>query len=218
MATDALLEDLDRYARDGGHLVLGFRAGYADEHARMRALVGPGLLRAAAGASYTEFSNLARPLPVRPVQLDEGFAVGELDGAHATAWAEGLELEGAQALLTYDHPHYGRFPVVTTHAYGSGRVTYVGTLPDPALGKAVAGWVLRTSGHVHRWPDLPDSVRHTSATGADGRRVHYLNNWSWSATEITAAGAFRDVISGETFVSHEGIHMGSWGSRVLAEL
>ena len=215
VAADGVLNDLEQYARVGGHLVLGFRAGYADEHARMRASVGPGSLRTATGASYTEFANLARPLPVRAV---EGFAPGELDGAHATAWAEGLELEGAQALLSYDHPHFGRFPVVTTHAYGAGRVTYVGTLPDPALGKAVAAWVLRTSGHVQGWPNIPEHVRHTSATGAAGRRLHFLNNWSWTSTEVTAVGTLRDVVSGDNFVTNERIHMRSWGARVLAEM
>jgi hypothetical protein len=36
--------------------------------------------------------------------------------ARATAWADGLQLEGASALAGYDHPHFGRFPAATTAA------------------------------------------------------------------------------------------------------
>jgi beta-galactosidase len=63
-------------------------------------------------------------------------------GARATAWADGLELEGATPLATYDHRHFGRFAAATTHRFGQGQVTYVGTLPDPAFGRAIAGFVL----------------------------------------------------------------------------
>ena len=65
IADDMLLDLLDAYARAGGHLVLGFRSGYADDEARPRAEVMPGRLREAVGASYGEYTNLAVPVPLR---------------------------------------------------------------------------------------------------------------------------------------------------------
>ena len=65
IADDMLLDLLDGYARAGGHLVLGFRSGYADDEARPRAEVMPGRLREAVGASYGEYTNLAVPVPLR---------------------------------------------------------------------------------------------------------------------------------------------------------
>ena len=59
VADDMLLDLLDAYARAGGHLVLGFRSGYADDEARPRPEVMPGRLREAVGASYGEYTNLA---------------------------------------------------------------------------------------------------------------------------------------------------------------
>ncbi|WP_308311401.1 beta-galactosidase trimerization domain-containing protein [Streptomyces sp. D2-8] len=53
-------------------------------------------------------------------------------GAHALHWADGLRPQGAETLAAYAHPHFGRWPAVTTHRHGAGRVTYVGTVPDPA--------------------------------------------------------------------------------------
>ena len=65
IADDVLLDLLDAYARAGGHLVLGFRSGYADDEARPRPEVMPGRLREAVGASYAEYTNLAVPVPLR---------------------------------------------------------------------------------------------------------------------------------------------------------
>ena len=140
------------------------------------------------------------------------------EGAHATGWVEGLELEGAQALASYKHPHFGRFPVVTTHPHGSGRVTYLGTLPDPALGRAVAAWALRATGLEPGWPGLPSQVTNTSATGTGGRRLHFLNNWSWTPTSVRAGVGLRDVLTGDDFVTDGPIDLGAWDARVLAEV
>ena len=127
-----LLDLLDAYARAGGHLVLGFRSGYADDEARPRAEVMPGRLREAVGASYGEYTNLAAPVPLRQ-GTDAGFVLPE--GAAATAWADALVPEGAETLVGYEHPHLGRWAAVTTNAHGDGRVTYVGTLPDRRAGR-----------------------------------------------------------------------------------
>ena len=87
VADDVLVDLLDAYARAGGHLVLGFRSGYADDEARPRAEVMPGRLREAVGASYGEYTNLAVPVRLRK-GADAGFVLP--DGAAATAGRMGL--------------------------------------------------------------------------------------------------------------------------------
>src|SRR6185295_7929611 len=62
VADDALLERLSQYAANGGHLLLTFKSGYADEFSRIRWSRAPGLFREAIGASYQEFSNLSSSL------------------------------------------------------------------------------------------------------------------------------------------------------------
>ena len=49
-------------------------------------------------------------------------------------------------LAYYDHPHFGRFPAIVSQSFGKGRVTYCGTLPNLALSKALAEWVLAQAG------------------------------------------------------------------------
>jgi beta-galactosidase len=177
IASDAVLDLLVEYARAGGHLVIGPRTGYADPEARARAEVAPGRLRAAAGVCYSEYENLLDPLPV----------LG-LDG-HATRWADRLIVDNAEVLAEFDHPGGGRRPVVTSKAFGAGRVTVVGTVPDAALARAVFG---RAMSPV--WPDLPESVTALSAVNPAGERLWFLHNWSGSAVVVEPLSGLVDVL------------------------
>ncbi|WP_036961500.1 beta-galactosidase, partial [Promicromonospora kroppenstedtii] len=113
IADDDWLQWLERYAAAGGHLVLGIRTGYEDEEARARAERKPAHLSAAAGVFYDEFASIDAPLPVHGT---DGFDVPAeaLADAHATSWVDGLQVLDADPLVEYEHPHFGRWPAVTT--------------------------------------------------------------------------------------------------------
>jgi beta-galactosidase len=209
IAGDALLERLDAYARAGGHLVLSFRTGYADEEARPRAEVMPGPLREAVGARYQEYTNLSAPVPVRGLP---GFELP--DGIAATAWADALELEGANALVHYEHPHLGRWPVVTTRVHGQGRVTYIGTLPDRAFAVELAR---RLAPERDAWAERPESVTVTSGRTAAGRRVRFVANWSWDPAGFSLPVPVQDVLSGDEMALGAPLDLGPWDIRVLLE-
>src|SRR4051794_17029360 len=208
VAPDALLETLEAYARAGGHLVLSFRCGYADEEARPRPEIMPGRLREAAGVSYTEYTNLTTPAALT------GAAGFDLPGgAAATAWADALEPEGADVLVRYDHPHLGRWAAVTTHPHGRGRVTYVGTLPDRSLAVALARW-LRPAQDA--WVARPDTVTVTGARTAAGR-VRFASNWSWKTARLELPVAVRDLLSGDDLALGAPLDLEPWDTRVLLE-
>jgi beta-galactosidase len=209
VADDALLDVLVEYAQAGGHLVLGFRSGYADEEARARAEVMPGRLRAAVGASYGEYTNLTAPVPLRG---RGDLALGER--ATATAWADALVRDGAESLVDYEHPHLGRWAAVTTHAHGRGRVTYVGTLPDSELAVALGRW-LRPG--PDPWTDRPPSVTVTGARNREGERVMFVSNWSWDRVSVPLPVAARDLLSGTDLGPGGVLELESWDVRVLLE-
>jgi beta-galactosidase len=212
IANDALLGRLVAYAEAGGHLLVSFRCGYADEHARARWTRPPGILREAVGASYQEYSNLAVPLGM--VAAD-GFALPA--GACATAWADGLEVEGATPLAAYDHRHLGRFAAATTHRFGQGQVTYVGTLPDPAFGRAVAEFVLQQAGVRSRWADLPPSARVTGASTGEGRRLWFVSNWAWAPVTVPTPVAGVSLLSGRAVREGGSVELGAWDVDIVVE-
>ncbi|MFI6935884.1 beta-galactosidase [Streptomyces sp. NPDC050287] len=211
LAADSTLDWFAAYAEAGGHLVLGPRTGYADHEARARQEPAPGRLTGAAGVTYDEFSNLAADIPVRstpggPLDLPEA--------ATATRWADGLTVTDAEVLVTYDHPHFGRWPAVTTRRHGAGRVTCVGTVPGHGLAQALATWLAPASRST--WRDLPASVTVTSGTSPDGRRVHIVHNWSWEPASVPAPVDLTDALAGTPLPAGAALDLGAWDVRVFA--
>jgi beta-galactosidase len=219
IASDEELRWLDAYALAGGHLIVGIRTGYEDHEARARLERKPAFLTGASGISYDEFSNLERPLPVLagPDAVARGFEVPP--ASTATLWADGVIVDDADVLVTYEHPHFSRFPAVTTRAHGSGRVTYVGTVPDLALATAIVDWAVQTAPATHsEWRRTAPSQTVTSATNRHGERVHFVHNWAWEESAFILPVAVTDVVSGASLAAGETVHLGSWDVRILAEM
>ncbi|MEU5118180.1 beta-galactosidase [Streptomyces asoensis] len=210
LAADSMLDWFAAYAEAGGHLVLGPRTGYADHEARARHEAAPGRLTEVAGVRYDEFSNLVGEIPVRSAP---GAPFGLPEGATASRWADALTVTDAEVLVTYDHPHFGRWPAVTSRRHGAGRVTYVGTAPGRDLARALAAWLAPAARQT--WRDLPDSVTATSATAPDGRRVHVVHNWSWEPVDVTVPVDLSDVLSGAAVPVGTALGLGPWDVRVL---
>ncbi|MGW3295766.1 beta-galactosidase [Streptomyces xiamenensis] len=214
-ADDDQLRWLREYAAAGGHLVLGIHTGYGDEEARARTERKPAHLGEAAGVRYYEFSTLRTPLPVHapdssPLRLPEH--------ATATRWADGLRVDDAQVLAAYRHPHFSRWPAVTTRAHGAGRITYVGTVPDPALAAAVLEWAAAQSPGPHgAWRPAADTQTVTGATAGDGTRLRFVHNWSFTPSTFPLPAAARDVLSGKELAAGTALDLGPWDVRVLAE-
>ncbi|GAA3641319.1 beta-galactosidase [Kineosporia mesophila] len=179
VADDADLELLRDYAAAGGHLVIGVRTGYGDQEARARVEVAPARLDGPGGVHYDEYTNIDAPIPVTG-----GETLVLSEAAAATAWIDGLIPDGAQTLATYDHPQLGRFPAVVTHPHDAGRITTVGTVPNPALAASLVGWLVPTTiaDQIVHNPDLPVTV--SSGLLPDGRRAWFLFNWSGQETTV----------------------------------
>ena len=211
VADDATLEGLKAYAAAGGHLVLTPRTGYADEEAVARHEVMPGTLREAAGLRYEEFTNLTEPVHVLPV--------GEptLTGA-GTGWADGLIVEGADVLAGYEHPHLRQFAAIATNAFGSGRVTYVGTVPDRELSRSLAHWITTASVPDDPWRTCwPLPVRCTSSRAADGRVVRFVHNWDWEPTKFTVPARASRLGSDKPIDAGGTLSLGPWDVQILVE-
>jgi beta-galactosidase len=210
VADDALLTWLRDYAAAGGHLVIGPRTAYGDDEGRARLEVKPAHLAEAGGVRYQEFSNLSEPLAA----VAETDAITLSDGAAATDWVDGLISDGAKVIIGYDHPYFGRFPTVVSNEHGRGRITTVGTVPNPALAADLVQWLAPQ--HNQRWEALPPSVTVHSATNADGERIHVVHNWSWTPTHFNLPREMTDILA-EADLSTRDLELGPWDVRVLAE-
>ncbi|MFJ4978172.1 beta-galactosidase [Streptomyces coeruleorubidus] len=210
IAADSTLDWFAAYAEAGGHLLLGPRTGYADHEARARAELAPGRLTEAAGVSYDEFSNLVHDIPLRatpdsPLKLPPD--------ATATQWADGLTVDDADVLASYDHPHFGRWPAITTRRHGAGRVTTVGTVPGRGVARALAAWLAPAA--RNGWQNLPETVTATTGTAPDGRRVHIVHNWSWEPASVPAPVELSDALDSASLPAGAALELGPWDVRVF---
>jgi beta-galactosidase len=217
-ASDPTLETLVEYARLGGRLVLGPRTGYGDDEGRMRPVRAPAILGSAAGVGYREFAALAEPIEVER----EGVVVGTAHG-----WVDGLEPDGADIVLGYRHPLFGRWAAVSRREVGLGTITTVGTLLERATLAAVM--TDAAGGPRHDAPGAtanpvapailaarPASVTAHSLTGAQGR-VWVVHNWSPEARTVRIAADAASVLDDTVHRAGTEVGLAPWDVRVWRE-
>ena len=139
VAEDAVLDHLKAYAEAGGHLLIGIRTGYGDELARARHAVAPDRLAGPAGVHYDEYSNISAPLTVSAA----GAGLDLAAGAAGTDWVDVLQVDSARRGPRV-RPQRARGPgrADDDGRYGRGRISYLATVPNPALGRSIGRWLL----------------------------------------------------------------------------
>jgi beta-galactosidase len=198
--------------RNGGHVLMTFKSGFANENSAVRWELAPGPLRQAAGFTYQEFSNLEKPLALKGDPLHGG------DENEVSDWAEFLRPTTAKALAYYDHPFFGRWPAITSNHFGSGTLTYEGTVLSDKLQSAVVLEELRDAGLAGPDQSLPASVRVKHGVGRDGRQLHYFLNYSSSPATVTYSyAAGRDLLGDRSIAQGQQAVIGPWDLMIVQE-
>lgn len=211
IADDALLQRIADYVHNGGHVLMAFKSGFANENSAVRHERAPGPLRAAAGFSYQEYSNLENPLALK----GDPMHVGEANQVHA--WAEFLKVDTAEPLAFYDHPFFGQWPAMTRNNFGTGTLTYEGTALSDGLQNAMVLDELKRDGLSGPDQALPAGVHVQHGINAKGRRLHYYFNYSSSpATFAYTYGSATDLLTARAFSTGQQVNVGPW-DVVIAE-
>ncbi|TIH40905.1 beta-galactosidase [Subtercola vilae] len=212
-AADDELEWLDAYAAAGGHLVLGPRTAYADREGRARVEVKPALLTDASGIWYDEFANLNSDIALSVADPEGDTSFDLPTDARATAWIDGLNVTDATPLVSYEHPHFGQWPAITTRTHGVGDVTVVGTLPNQSLAEALMRWLVPEP--IAGWADLPPSITVASSSTAAGDRIFVVHNWSWQSLSASAPTGLRDLLDDTVLAEGAAVTFGPWDVRLF---
>ncbi|HKD61550.1 MAG TPA: beta-galactosidase [Terracidiphilus sp.] len=212
ISDDALLHRISDYVKSGGHVVMTFKSGFANENSAVRWERAPGPLREAAGFSYQEFSNLEHPLALR----GDPFHVGS--ASQVSYWAEFLMTEHAKALAWYDHPFFGKWPAITENQFGSGTLLYEGTYLSNTLQTAVLKQALEEAGLSGPDQSEPAAVHVTHGVNRVGKRVHYYFNYS--GAEVKASypyGGGSNLLNGSDVAKGDALPLGPWDLAIIEE-
>ena len=211
ISDDALLNKIADYVHNGGHVLMTFKSGFANENSAVRWERAPGPLRAAAGFNYQEFSNLEKPLALKGDPLHAGTE------NLVSKWAEFLQVETAKPLAFYDHPFFGRWPAITRNRYGTGTLTYEGTALSDKLQDIVVLDTLRASGLASSDQQLPPTVRLKQGMNSKGKRIHYYLNYSSAPASFKYGyAAATDLLTGNQLSKGALVKVGPW-DLVIAE-
>jgi beta-galactosidase len=161
LCTDAAADGLRRYVEGGGHLLMSFFSGIADECDRIRLGGYPGAFRELLGLRVEEFWPLS-----------DGERAGLSSGGGADLWADHIVPEGAEVLAAYTGGPLSGLPAVTRHAFGAGTATYLGTRPDEHSMRDLVADTLRLAGVAPVVAGLPAGVEAVRR----GRHLFLLNH------------------------------------------
>lgn len=213
VADDALLKKISDYVHNGGHVLMTFKSAFTNENSAVRWERAPGPLRDAAGFTYQEFSNLEHPLALK----DDPLHVAP-EANKVSAWAEFLQLTTAKPLAFYDHPFFGRWPAITRNQFGSGALTYEGTMLSDALQQAMVLDVLRDSGLTSSDQALPSSVRVKHGANPAGKHLHFYLNYSNSPATFTYAyGPAHDLLTAHATPKQSSVSLAPWDLAIMEE-
>jgi beta-galactosidase len=168
----------------GGHAVVTFFSGIADEADRVRPGGYPGAFRELLGVNTEEFAPV---LPGRTLTL--------ASGKTATAWSERTRARGAEVFDTFaDGPSIGRPAITRNRIAGGGDAWYLATnldadALDDVLRDAAAG-----AGAVPQGDERLPGLEVIRRVGED-RSYRFLINHSTHDVEVPATG--HELVTGE---------------------
>jgi beta-galactosidase len=212
IADDALLQRISDYVKDGGHVVMTFKSGFANENSAARWVRAPGPLREAAGFSYQEFSSLEHPLALK----DDPFQTGSDN--RVSYWSEFLMPEHAKPLAYYDHPFFGKWPAITENEFGRGTLLYEGTYLSDKLQTAVLRGTLQKLGLIGPDQQLPATVHVEHGVNRLGKRLHYYFNYSSAEAKVTYAyPAGTNLLDGKPAANGAVFTLAPWDLAIIEE-
>ena len=186
----ALADHLIDYVRNGGHLILGPRSGMKDEYNSLNPQRQPGPLVESLGGRVEQFYALESPSLVA--------------GGTADIWAEQLSTSSPDTKVTLRYGNSNGWldnqPAMIRRALGKGSITYLGTIPDPALMLSLLKTQAAEANVQPAFGPIPDDVevcRRSNATHS----VYIFINHGKSSKDITLPKPLRELLTGKVLTT-----------------
>lgn len=209
-APDDLLNRLNAYVRNGGHIVYTFKSGFTDEYVKVRTSVQPGIIQEACGIRYSMFAQ-----PENVSLRGDPFGVGE-ENNKVDTWMELITPTTAEVLATYDHPHWGSYAAVTCNIYGKGVATYIGCLPSAKVMSKILETAVKNAGLLGTDQQLRFPLIVKSGVNEQGKTVRYYFNYSDERLRFRYPYAKgKELLSGESVNQDQVVELPRWGFAII---
>jgi beta-galactosidase len=211
-APTSLLERINEFVKKGGHLLVTYRSGFSDENVQVRTTVQPGVLSAACGVTYSQFT-----VPDH-VGLKGDTYQASRDDNQVSTWMELLTPTTAKVLATYDHPVWGQYAAITENHYGKGLATYVGCHTSDALVEKLVTDVVKKAGLWGADQELKFPLITRSGVNQRQKAVHYYFNYSATPGTVRYPHAGgKELLSGAAVAKGQSLPLAAWGVQIVEE-
>jgi beta-galactosidase len=211
-APDSLLERLNRFVKNGGHIVYTFKSGFSDHNVKVRSSRQPGIISEACGIHYNQFTS-----PQNVSLKGDPFQVGG-DHNGVSTWMELITPTTAKVLAYYDHPVWGKYAAITLNNYGKGQATYIGCVISSAVTEKIMEDAVKKAGLWGEAQKLAFPIITKDGVNEKGKRVRYLFNYSAKATTINYPfGNGKELLSGRGMNQNSSVELEPWGVMIVEE-
>lgn len=210
-APDTLLQRLNRFVKNGGHIVYTFKSGFTDQNVKVRSIRQPGIISEACGITYSEFT-----LP-QNVSL-KGDAFGSGSENKVINWMELITPTTAKVLAFYDHPWWGKYAAITQNKYGNGLATYIGCGTTKAVTEKVLANAVKEAGLWGESQALHYPVITKEGVNEQGKTIRYIFNYSGKPVAINYNfGNGNELLSNKPVGKSSILELEPWGVKIIEE-
>lgn len=211
-ASNELLERLNEYVKNGGHIVYTFKSGFSDENVKVRTTVQPAIINQACGITYSQFT-----IPQNVSLKNDPFKVGaEQNKVHT--WMELITPTTAKVLAYYDHSVWGSYAAITQNEFGKGLATYIGCMTSKSLTENILKDILEKTKLWKGEQQLSFPIISKSGVNMQGKTIRYYFNYSNAPMQIQYLNKMGTEIISNTSVSANGIlELEAWGVKIIEE-
>ncbi len=175
LVNEATVANINRYVEEGGHLVMSFFSGIADENEHIRLAGYPAPFREMLGLVVEEYA------PYSETQVNS-ICTTDHKQFGCSLWSDVMQLKTAQAMATFEQDYYAGSPAVTRNQFGKGNAFYVGTVPD----SNGMDWLIETVCEIANVKPIllkvPTGVEILKRVSGDSSWLFVLNHTSDSIT------------------------------------
>jgi len=195
---------IGEFVAAGGHVIVTFFSGLADEELRLRMDVSratpPGAFAELLGAWTEEFF---------PLNGNESVVLD--DGSRGSIWSEVVRVTTATVLARFADGHLAGHPAIVSNAFGAGRAVYIATALDEDAFRALMAREVTTAG-ITGASSLGPDVEVVVRSSENDRFLFVINH---SADDVSIAGTGNELTTGESVAGTLAVPAGA--VRVLHE-
>jgi beta-galactosidase len=211
-APDSLLNRLNRFVKNGGHIVYTFKSGFSDQNNKVRTTHQPGIIDTACGIYYSQFT-----VPENVSLKSDPYGVG-IENNKVNTWMELITPTTAKVLAYYDHPIWGKYAAITENAYGKGLATYIGCLTSTSVTEKILADAVKKAGLWGIDQQLYFPLITKSGVNKNGKLIHYYFNYSSSPVTFTYLYKNgKELLSDEIMVNNKQVTLQAWGVIIAEE-